>query len=187
LLLLLVLLVLLLVLAAMVLLWLTTVMRLLVSWSTIASALLGRYRLTTLQVYVDPALILLRPILQSQLAANLLHSRLDLLYVPHAMIALPNNDVQVRLALGLRGTNPLLQNVLGLFHELSMQINHVALLMCVVLPEDEVRRLLVVFSHLRAVRLALVGELLRARTIAAIVGFFAALETLAAFAGFLSR
>lgn len=45
------------------------------------------------QVDVDAAFVLLRVVLQSQLAANLLNSRLDSLHVPSAVVSLAHNHV----------------------------------------------------------------------------------------------
>ena len=49
--------------------------------------------ITTLQIHKDPTLVLLSAILQSQFAAHLLNSRLDLLDVIPAVVALAHNDV----------------------------------------------------------------------------------------------
>ena len=49
--------------------------------------------ITTLQIHKDPTLVLLGAILQSQFAAHLLDSRLDLLDMVPAVIALAHNNV----------------------------------------------------------------------------------------------
>ena len=77
------------------------------------------------------------------------------------------------LTVRFRILNPLLKNLLCLFDELSVQIDGVC---CdtpigVVLAEDELRRLLVVFFHLATVGFALFGEFFGLGAIAAGVGF----------------
>jgi len=49
--------------------------------------------ITTLQIHKDPTLVLLSAILQSQFAAHLLDSRLDLLDMIPAMVSLAHNDM----------------------------------------------------------------------------------------------
>jgi len=67
----------------------------------------------------------------------------------------------------------LLQNLLGLLDKLSMQVNGVGgdAPVGVVLAENELGRLLVVFFHFATMRLALLGELLCAGAITARIGF----------------
>lgn len=82
--------------------------------------------------------------------------------------------MQVVLAVRLGVADALFQNLLGLLDKLPVQVNGIGgnAPAGVVLAEDELRRLLVVLLHLAAMRLALLGELLRGRAIAARVGFF---------------
>ena len=84
-----------------------------------------------------------------------------------------NVHVQVILTMRFGIFNPLLQNLLSLFDELSVQINCVGLdaPVGVVLAEDKFGRLFVIFLHLAPVRLALLRQLFGARAIAVGVGF----------------
>lgn len=79
--------------------------------------------------------------------------------------------MQSLLTMLLRIFNPLLQDPLGLLDELPMQINRIRSdpLGVIVLTEDEIRRLPVVRVHLGGVLLALLGQLVRSRAIAALV------------------
>lgn len=72
----------------------------------------------------------------------------------------------------LRVADPLLEDPLRLLDELPVQINRVPVHPAhgVVLPEDVVRRLLVVLVRQRAVSLALFRELVRGAAVAASVG-----------------
>ena len=126
-----------------------------------------------LQVDVDPALVLLCIVLQAQLAAYLLHAWFELLHVVGAVVAFAHNHMQMSLARGLGVSYPLLQDLLRLFHELSMQIDGVAghLANSIVLPEDVLRSLLVVIVGFRFMLLALLAELMRAGSIALLVCF----------------
>lgn len=167
---------------------LSTMMWLLVSTASISRPLLGRQRLAALQIHVDPALILFRPVLQAELLTHLLHPRLDHLDITRAVVALTDNHVQVRLARAARRSDPRLDNIFRLAAKLTVQIYRIRrhAILCIVLFEDKVRRLLVVFGHFGAVRLPFVGERLCGRAVAALVGGAAALEALAAFASFLA-
>lgn len=73
----------------------------------------------------------------------------------------------------LRILDPLLKDLLSLLNKLSMQINGISLYTAigVILPENELRRLFVVLLHLAPMRLALLGEVLGRRAIAARVRF----------------
>jgi hypothetical protein len=77
------------------------------------------------QIDVDPALVLLGIVLQSQLATNLLDLGLDLLHVPDTVVPLAHNDVQMPLARLLRVSDALLQNLLGFLDELAVQVDGV--------------------------------------------------------------
>lgn len=126
---------------------------------------------TGLQLDVDPALVVLRVVLQPQLAADLLHARLDLLHVVGAVVALADDDVQVRLPALLRVADALLQDLLGLLHELPVQVDRVAVHLAhgVVLAEDELGRLPVVLVGFGGVLLALLRQLVRLAAVAALV------------------
>jgi hypothetical protein len=128
--------------------------------------------LTALEVDVDTTSVLLRPVLQAHLAAQLLNLGLELLDVARGVVALANNGVQVRLAAGAVCADPLLEDALGLLDELTVQVNAVLLdaPVGVVLAEDELRGLAVVVVHLAIVGLALVGQLLGRGAVAVRVG-----------------
>lgn len=80
-----------------------------------------------------------------------------------------NVHMKMILSMRLGVSNALLQNLLRLLDELSMQIDRIGVnaSIGVVLAEDELGRLLVVFLHLATVLLALFRQLFGARTIAA--------------------
>lgn len=84
-----------------------------------------------------------------------------------------NVHVQVILSMRFGIFNALLQDLLGLFDELPVQINCVGFdaPVGVVLAEDKFGCLFVVFLHLAPVRLALLRQLFGARAIAVGVGF----------------
>lgn len=125
-----------------------------------------------LQLDVDATLIVLRVVLQSKLAADLLHARLDLLHVVGRVVSLADNDVQVILSVLLGVADALLEDFLGFFDELAVQVDGVAVDFSygVVLAEDEFGGLLVVLVGFGCVSFALLRELFRFGTIAALVG-----------------
>ena len=75
------------------------------------------------------------------------------------------------LTLRLRCLDALLQDVLGLFNKLAMEVDRVGrhASFGIVLSEDEFRSLSVVLVHRLAVLLALLGQLVSCSTIAPIV------------------
>lgn len=152
---------------------LSTVMLLLLLSTMVAgvAAVLRGDSVAALEVDVDAAGVLLGTKLESQLAAQLLDLGLDLLDVARRVMALADDGMQVRLAGGLVGADALLEDALSFLDELAVQIDAVGLYVagCVVLAEDEVGGLLIVVVHLGIMRLALVGELLRAGAIAVVV------------------
>lgn len=81
--------------------------------------------------------------------------------------------MKVILPMRLGILDPLFQDLLSLLHELPVQIDGVCLdtPVCIVFAEDKLRRLSIIFVHLPAVCLPLLGELLGAGAIAARVGF----------------
>lgn len=89
------------------------------------------------------------------------------------MVALAHNHMQVSLARRLSISYPLLQDLLRLLHELSMQIDSVAghLSNSIVLAEDVLRSLLVVVVGFGFVLLALLAKLVRAGPIALLICF----------------
>jgi uncharacterized membrane protein YedE/YeeE len=125
-----------------------------------------------LQLDVHATLVLLSVILQSEFAADLLNARLDLLHVVHGMVSLADDHVEVRLAVLLGVANALLKNLLGFFDELAVQVDSVAgdFAHGIVLTENELRGLLVVFVGFGGMRLALLRQLARPAAIAALVG-----------------
>lgn len=142
-----------------------------------AARVVGRRRghvrdLVALEVDVYPALVLLGAVLQAELLAQVLDARLQLLNVADRVVALADDDVQVRLVARLRVADTRLQHVLGLLHELPVQIDRVVghLVRRVVGAEDVLGRLLVVLVHLGRVRLALVAQLLGSGAVALLVG-----------------
>lgn len=137
-------------------------------------AVLWRDRLSALEVDVYPAGILLCAVLETQFATQLLHLGLELLNVVRRVVALADNSVQVCLATGLIRANALLENALRLFDELSVKVDAVTVDTAggIVLAEDVVGSLAVVFLHLGIVGLALVGQFLCSSTVAIFVGAF---------------
>lgn len=59
----------------------------------------GHMRWSTRQIDIDSSSIILSCILQAQIAANLLHSRLDLLDMVNGVVALSDNPVGARVLL----------------------------------------------------------------------------------------
>ena len=145
--------------------------------------------ITTLQVHKDSALVLLRAVLQSQFAAHLLDSRLDLLDVIPAVVAFAHNDVQMAFSSLSRNPDPLFQNILGFFYEQAVEVNGVARdsALGVVFPEDVVARLTVVLVHLRGVGFAFFGQLVGSRSITGLVGLVGFVETGGSLSCFLAR
>lgn len=79
----------------------------------------GRLSTTTLQINVHTAFVFLSMVLQVQLLAYLLYSRLYFLDVVRAVVSFAHNHVKVALASFLRVANALFQDLFGLFHELT--------------------------------------------------------------------
>lgn len=127
--------------------------------AAISAMLRRRNRISALEIDVYPSSIVLCAILEAQLATELLHLGLELLDVVGRVVALADNSVQVRLAASLIGPDTLLENALRLFDELAVEVDAIGVDATggVVLAEDVVRRLVVVFPHLGLVSLALVG------------------------------
>lgn len=138
---------------------------------SVAPGLVGR---PALEVDEDAALILLRAVVQAELAAHVLDLGLQLLDVAGGVVALAHNDVQVVLAPGPVLANALPEDALGLLDELAVEIDLVGLdsPRRIVLAEDELGGLEVVLVHLAVVGLALVGELLGFGAVAVVVGPF---------------
>jgi hypothetical protein len=115
---------------------------------------------------------MLSVVLQAEFAADLLDARLNLLHVVHRVVSLADDHVQVRLAVLLGVADALLEDLLGLFDELAVEIDGVAVDFAdgVVFAEDEFGGLLVVLVGFGSVRLALLRQLFRAGAIAALVG-----------------
>lgn len=81
----------------------------------------------SLEVDVDPAGVLLGPVLQAQLSAQLLDLWLDLLDVTSRVMPLADNCVEVSLARCLIGSNPLLKHILRLLDIQAVQVYAVRL------------------------------------------------------------
>lgn len=125
-----------------------------------------------LQLDVHATFVLLGVVLQSKFAADLLDARLDLLHVAGGVISLADDHVEVRLSALLSVADALLEDLLGFFHELAVQVDSVAVDSAhgVVLAEDEFGGLLVVLVGFGCVRLALLRQFLRPAAVAALVG-----------------
>lgn len=94
----------------------------------------------TSEIDVHPPCVFLRGILQTELLTDLFYTRLDLLDVVDRVVSFAYYDVEVILAILLRVADALLEDLFGLFDELTVEINGVV---CdtpvrVVLAEDEV-------------------------------------------------
>lgn len=141
------------------------------------------------EVNIYPPVVLLRRVLQPELAAHFLDARLDLLHVVRRVVALADNDVEMRLVPGLRVPYPRLQDILGLLDELAVQVDRVRgyASFRVVLAEDVLGRLFVVLLHLGGVLLALVREVLGLGAIAALVGLVGLVKAITAFRGLGTR
>jgi hypothetical protein len=110
------------------------------------------------QININSPVILLGGIVQPQLLAQPLDARLDLLHAARRVVALADNDMQMGLPRGLGVADALLEDVLGLFDKLAVQVDGVLRNAAggVVLAEDELGRLLVVLGLLLLVPLAFV-------------------------------
>lgn len=144
----------------------------------------------TSKVNIDAAGILLRRILQAELATHFLDTRFDLLDMVRRMVSFAddptpcqhNNQghrqshyshMQMVLPMGFGVFNPLLEDLLRLLNKLAVKIDRVGFdaVAGVILAEDELRRLLVVLLHLATVGLSPLGQLLGSGAVAAGVGF----------------
>jgi hypothetical protein len=123
------------------------------------------------QVDVNSTLILLGSVRESQLLTQLLNARLNLLHMADGMIALADDDVQMGLALLLRGANPRAHNLLGLLDELAVQVNGVVRdpARGVVLAEYEFAGLPVVVVGFGRVLLCFDTEIVGAPAVAALI------------------
>jgi len=92
------------------------------------------------------------------------------------VVSLADDHVEVRLAVLLGVADALLEDLLGLFDELAVQVDGVAVDFAdgVVLAEDELGGLLVVLVGFGCVRLALLRQLFRLGAVAALVGLLRA-------------
>jgi hypothetical protein len=77
------------------------------------------------QININPALVLLGIILQSQFPTDGLDPGFDLLHVPDAVVSLADNNVQMPLACLLRVADALLEDFFGFFDELAVQVDRV--------------------------------------------------------------
>jgi hypothetical protein len=125
-----------------------------------------------LQFDVHAPFVLLGVVLQSKFAADLLHARLNLLHMIDGVVSLADDHVEMRLSVLLGVADALLEDLLGLFDKLAVQVDSVAgdFSYSVVFAEDELRGLLVVLVGFGCVRLALLRQLFRLAAVAALVG-----------------
>lgn len=137
-------------------------------WLVVLLVVVARHLLsmTASEVDEEPSLIVLRVVLQAQLAAYLFHARLDLLDVVWTVVSFADDDVKVRLAGRLCVSDSLFDDFLGFFHVLAVQIDGVAsdFSYSVVLAEDELGGLLVYSVGLGSVSLGLLALQERVRS-----------------------
>lgn len=100
------------------------------------------------------------------------------------MISLPHNNMEMRLSRAPCVLDPLLYDILRLFHKLPVQIYRISGYIGVVLTEDELGCLLVECVHLGGVRFAFVGERLGGCAVAGGVGVLGARKAGGALGGF---
>jgi hypothetical protein len=102
-----------------------------------------------LKIDVDPALVLLGLVLESQFTADLLDAGFDFLDVVARVISLADDDMKVVFASAAGGFDAFFEHVLCFLDEEAVQIDCVVLNapICVVLAEDVVARLTVVLLH----------------------------------------
>lgn len=137
-------------------------------WLVVLLVVVTRHLLPMAASEVDeqPSFIVLRVVLQAQLAAYLLYARLDLLDVVWAVVSFADDDVKVRLAGRLCVSDSLFDDFLCFFHVLAVQIDGVAsdFSYSVVLAEDELGSLLVYSVGLGSVSLGLLALQERVRS-----------------------
>lgn len=111
------------------------------------------------QIYIDPTSVFLGCEVEAHLVADLLDTGLELLHAARRVVALAHNDVQVRLPTCTGIPDARLEDVLGLFDELPMQVDGVGRHAArrVILAEDELGRLPVVGLLLSLVPLTFLG------------------------------
>jgi len=128
------------------------------------------------QINVNPPLVLLRVELQPQLPAHSFHPRLDLLHMPGTVVALANDDVQMRLPRLLGVADALLEDLLGLLDELAVQVDGVGVDAAdgVVFAENVLGRLFVVVVCFGGVGFGLVRQVFGGGAVAALVGLLGA-------------
>jgi hypothetical protein len=125
-----------------------------------------------LQFDVHATFVVLGVVLQSKFAADLLHARLDLLHMVDGVVSLADDHVKMRLSVLLGVADALLEDLLGLFDKLAVQVDSVArdFAYGVVFAKDELGGLLVVLVGFGCVRLALLRQLFCLAAVAALVG-----------------
>jgi hypothetical protein len=128
------------------------------------------------QININPPLVLLGVILQSQFPADFLDFGFNLLHVPDAVVSLAHNHMQVPLPRLLRVSDALLQNLLCFFDELPVQVDGVGVDAAdgVVFAENVLGCLLVQFVGFGGVGFALDGEVVGGAAVAALVGLLGA-------------
>jgi hypothetical protein len=128
------------------------------------------------QININPSLVLLGVILQSQFPTDLLDFGFDLLHMPNTMIPLADDNVQMPLACLLGVADALLQNLLCFFDELPVQVDGVGVDAAdgVVFAENVLGRLFVEGVGFGGVGFTLDGEVVGGAAVAALVGLLGA-------------
>jgi hypothetical protein len=128
------------------------------------------------QIDINPALVLLGIVLQSQFPADGLDLGLDLLHVPDAVVSLADDDVQVPLPCLLGVADALFQDLFGFLDELAVQVDGVGVDAAdgVVFAENVLGRLFVELVGFGGVGFALDGEVVGGAAVAALVGLLGA-------------
>jgi hypothetical protein len=113
---------------------------------------------TTTQVDINTTLVLLSRVVETQLLAEMLDPRLQLLHTAGRVVPLADNDMQMGLAGGLEVADAGFEDVLCLLDKLAVQVNGVFgdAAWRVVLAEDELGGLLVVVGLFLLMALAFV-------------------------------
>jgi hypothetical protein len=113
---------------------------------------------TTTQLDINTTLVLLSRVVETQLLAEMLDPRLQLLHTAGRVVPLADNDMQMGLAGGLEVADAGFEDVLCLLDKLAVQVNGVFgdAAWRVVLAEDELGGLLVVVGLFLLMALAFV-------------------------------
>lgn len=125
------------------------------------------------QIDVYAAFVVLGGIVQAELAAEFFDAWFDLLDAAGAVISLADDDVEMALPASLGVTDPGLQDPFSLLDKLPVQVYCIIRdpLRGIILAENIVGSLPVVFFHCGPVLFALVRQTLRLGAIPVVVGF----------------